>query len=128
AGRSVTLTWSAATLADGQSVDGYLVTRYEADPPYAPQLTGAGCSGVITSLTCTEYAVPFGSWQYTITPVKGVNWRGLESTKSGAVTIGAASLTLDQSTLNLADFGGGLSAATLTGSLTGFASNEGISF
>jgi Bacterial Ig-like domain/Bacterial Ig domain len=128
AGRSVTLTWSAATLAGGQPVDGYLVTRYEADPPYAPQLTEAGCGGTIPGLTCTEYAVPFGSWQYTITPVKGANWRGLESPKSGAVTVGAASLTLDQSTLDLADFGGGLSDAALTGSLAGFASDEGITF
>ena len=47
---------------------------------------------------------------------------------SGSVTIGAASMTLDQSTLGLADFNGGLDPATLTGSLTGFASNEGITF
>ena len=56
------------------------------------------------------------------------SWRGLESTKSGAVTIGAATLTLDQSTMNLADFNGGLDDATLTGSLSGFASGEGIAF
>src|SRR5581483_5785230 len=128
AGRSVTLTWSASTLANGEPVDGYVVTRYEADPPYAPQLTQAGCSGTITALTCTEVGVPFGSWQYTVTPIKGDNWRGLESLKSGAVTIGAATLTLDQSILGLADFGGGLGEATLTGSLTGFASNEAIAY
>jgi hypothetical protein len=128
AGRSVALTWPAATLATGQPVDGYIITRYEADPPYAPQLTQAGCSGTITALTCTEYAVPFGSWKYTVTPVKGDNWRGLESLQSGAVTIGAASLTLDQNTLGLADFNGGVDDAALTGSLTGFAANEGITF
>jgi len=128
AGRSVTLTWPAVTLANGQPVGGYLVTRYEADSPYAPQLIQTGCSGTITALTCTEYAVPFGSWQYTVTPVIGDNWRGLESLKTGAVTIGAAALTLDRTVLNLADFGGGFSNATLTGSLTGFASNEGIGF
>jgi hypothetical protein len=128
AGRAVTLTWPAVTLANGQPVDGYLVTRYEADPPYAPQFIQAGCSGTITALTCTEYAVPFGSWQYTVTPIIGANWRGLESLKTGAVTIGAAAMTLDQTMLNLADFAGGFSDATLTGSLTGFASNEGITF
>ena len=126
AGRSVTLTWSASTLANGEPVDGYVVTRYEADPPYAPQLTQAGCNGTITALTCTEVGVPFGTWQYTVTPINGANWRGLESLKSGAVTIGAATLTLDQSILGLADFDGGLDEATLTGSLTGFASNEAI--
>ena len=128
AGRSVTLTWPAATLVTGQPVDGYIVTRYEGDAPFAPQLIQAGCSGTITALTCTESAVPFGNWKYTVTPVKGDNWRGLESLKSGSVTIGAASMTLDQSTLGLADFNGGLDPAALTGSLTGFASNEGITF
>jgi hypothetical protein len=128
-GRSVTLTWSAVTLGNGQPVDGYLVTRYEADPPNLPQLTTlADCSGTIAGLTCTEYGVPLGSWQYTITPVVGDHWRGPESPKSGVITIGAASLALDQTTLGLAAFGGGFDDASVTGSLSGFASNEGIGF
>ncbi len=128
-GRSVTLTWSAVTLANGQPVDGYLVTRWEAAPPYAPALTTAGgCSGTVAALTCTEYGVPFGSWRYTITPVIGANWHGPASPDSGTVIIGAASLSLAPATLGLADFGGGSSPATLTGALTGFASNEGITF
>ena len=127
-GRSVTLNWASATLANGHAVDGYVITRYDANAPYAPQLTLPGCTGAIAALTCTEGGVPFGSWQYTVTPVIGANWRGLESTKSGTVTIGAASLTLDRSTLGLTAFGGGSNAATLTGALSGFASNEGITF
>ena len=127
-GRAVTLSWEATALANGQPVDGYLVTRYDANPPYAPQITLAGCGGVVTALSCTETAVPFGSWQYTITPVIGANWRGTESTKSGTVTIGAGSLTLAQSTLGLAAFSGGSSPATLSGSLSGFASHEGITY
>jgi hypothetical protein len=127
-GRAVTISWEATTLANGQPVDGYLITRYDANPPYAPQITLAGCGGIVTALSCTETAVPFGSWQYTITPVIGANWRGLESTKSGTVTIGAASLTLGQSTLGLAAFSGGSSPATLTGSLSGFASHEGVTY
>ena len=127
-GRAVTLSWEATALANGQPVDGYLVTRYDANPPYAPQITLAGCGGVVTALSCTETAVPFGSWQYTITPVIGANWRGTESTKSGTVTIGAGSLTLAQSTLGLAAFSGGSSPATLSGSLSGFASHEGVTY
>ena len=127
-GRAVTISWEATALANGHPVDGYVVTRYDADPPYAPQITLAGCGGVVTALSCTETAAPFGSWQYTITPVIGANWRGAESTKSGTVTIGAGSLTLTQSTLGLAAFSGGSSPAALSGSLTGFASNEGITF
>jgi hypothetical protein len=127
-GRSVTITWPATTLADGHPVDGYLVTRYEAGPPFAPQTALAGCSGVLTALSCTELGVPFGSWQYTITPVIGTNWRGLESTKSGAVTIGAASLVLDQTTLGSADFAGVSGSTHLTGALSGFASNEGVDY
>ena len=127
-GRAVTISWEATALANGQPVDGYLVTRYDANPPYAPQITLAGCGGVVTALSCTETAVPFGSWQYTITPVIGANWRGTESTKSGTVTIGAGSLTLAQSTLGLAAFSGGSSPATLSGSLSGFASHEGVTY
>jgi len=127
-GRAVTISWTATALANGHPVDGYLVTRYDASPPYAPQITLAGCGGVVAALSCTETGVPFGSWQYTITPVIGANWRGTESTKSGTVTIGAGSLTLAQTTLGLAAFGSGSSPATLTGSLSGFASNEGIAY
>ena len=112
-GRAVTISWEATALANGLPVDGYLVTRYDANPPYAPQITLAGCGGIVTALSCTETAVPFGSWQYAITPVIGANWRGTESTKSGTVTIGAASLTLAQTTLGLAAFSGGSSPATL---------------
>jgi hypothetical protein len=127
-GRAVTISWAATALANGHPVDGYLVTRYDANPPYAPQITLVGCGGVVSALSCTESGVPFGSWQYTITPVIGANWRGTESTKSGTVTIGAGSLTLAQTTLGLAAFGSGSSPATLIGSLSGFASNEGITY
>ena len=128
-GRSVTLTWSAATLANGQPVDGYLVTRYEADPPYR----AAAHPGRLQWDDHRAHAAPStpsrsGAGSTRSRPLKGDNWRGLESPKSGTVTIGAASLTLDQSALGLADFDGGFSHATLTGSLTGFASNEGITF
>ena len=50
------------------------------------QAIGAACSGTINALTCTESGVPFGSWQYTITPAAS-NWRGPESAKSPAAVI-----------------------------------------
>jgi hypothetical protein len=124
---SITVSWSATTLANGDPVDGYLVTRYDATSPFAAQTTLADCNGVVDALTCTETAVPPGSWQYTITAVKGDNWMGPESEKSGIVT-SAAVLTLDQTIYGLSDFGGGASDATVTGSLTGFEANEGISY
>jgi hypothetical protein len=127
ADHSVTLTWSATTLANGEPVDGYVVTRYEATSPFAAQTIQPGCDGVVYALTCTETAVAPGSWQYTITPVKGTHWTGPESVKSGVVTL-AAILTLDKTIYGLSDFGGGVSDATVTGSLTGFVAHEGITY
>jgi hypothetical protein len=122
---AVTVSWGATTLASGDPVDGYLVTRYDAESPFAAQTTGTGCDGIIHALTCTESDVAPGSWQYTITPVVGANWTGAESDKSGIVT-SAAVLTLDNTVFGLADFAGG--AATVTGSLTGFRHGEGIAY
>jgi hypothetical protein len=91
AGSSVTVSWTQSTLATGTAVAGYVVQRYDASTN-ALQTIGAGCSGTVSALTCTETSVPTGSWKYTVTP-KQNSWTGAESAKSGTVTIGAASLS-----------------------------------
>jgi hypothetical protein len=122
-GREVVVGWGASTLANGVAVDGYLVWRYPAAgglPEILP-----GCGGTIAALTCTESAVPPGSWRYTVTPVKGANWRGAESASSGTVTVGAATLSLGDTLLGLARF---VPDAVTTGAVSGFAANEGVTY
>ena len=80
---NVTVTWTASSFAEGGSVPGYVVRRYNASTG-ALQAVGANCSGVIAALSCTESNVAAGSWQYTITPAAG-SWRGSESAKSATV-------------------------------------------
>lgn len=83
-GNSVTVSWSAATFASGTPVAGYVVKRYSTMGVL--QTTGSGCSGVIASVSCTELAVPSGTWIYTTTPVQS-NWTGTASAPSNAVPV-----------------------------------------
>jgi uncharacterized repeat protein (TIGR01451 family) len=82
---TVQVDWSASTMSDGDPVDGYLVTRYDAGTG-AAQTILANCTGTITATSCTETRVPVGSWKYAVTPVVGSNWRGAESAKSASIT------------------------------------------
>jgi hypothetical protein len=88
--------WTTSTFADGASVDGYLVARYDARTN-APASIGADCSGTITALTCTENAVDPGPWYYTITP-KHLAWLGGESPASATITVASPSLTFSSAT------------------------------
>ena len=82
---NVLVSWTAATMGNGAAVSGYIVKRYNA--VNGTQATvGAGCAGVITATSCTEQAVPSGSWVYTETPVQ-MNWTGAASAASGTVSI-----------------------------------------
>jgi len=83
-GNVVNVSWSAATFANGAPVAGYVVNRYSAGGVL--QTIGAGCSGVVTTLTCTETAVPNGTWTYTDTPVQS-NWTGTASAQSSSVQV-----------------------------------------
>lgn len=77
-GHSVALTWPATTLSgDGPAVTGYRVKRY--DNGGTAQTVAAGCSGTVTSASCTENGVPDGSWRYSVTPIQGTSWTGPES-------------------------------------------------
>ena len=82
-GSSVSLRWAAASFPNGTPVQGYIVNRYDANG--SPQTVGAGCSGTVTTTTCTETNVPAGQWTYTDTPVQ-LTWTGQESPPSNAVT------------------------------------------
>jgi len=85
-GTSVTLAWSASTLSTGTAVNGYTVNRYDS-ATLTLQSTLAGCSGLVTALTCTETSVPAGAWRYSITPRFATNWTGAESAKTTPVTL-----------------------------------------
>ncbi len=80
--RTVTVSWAAPS--GGAPPSGYIVKRY--DTSNNLQTIGSACSGTIAGLTCTENAVPNGSWRYTVTPAQG-NWRGAESAQSATATV-----------------------------------------
>jgi hypothetical protein len=118
AGHSVTVSWSSETLM-GQSVTGYIVKRYNAGG--AAQTVGAGCSGTITALSCTESAVPAGTWTYTVTP-QLYTWTGTASAASAAVTIQAPALSITSATTVTS------LPATVTASLSGYAAGQTVTF
>jgi hypothetical protein len=84
-GTSVTLSWPTADLSSGAPVAGYVISRYNAANG-SPTTVGASCSGIIATTSCTEQAVPTGSWVYTVTPVQG-NWSGAASAPSAPLSV-----------------------------------------
>jgi len=120
AGRNVTVSWAASQFADGTNVNGYLVGRYDA-VTNAAATVGASCSGTINVLTCTEAAVPSGSWYYRITP-KHLNWLGTAGPASATVIVAAPSLTFASATTITA-----LPAAK-TGTIDSFVTGETVTW
>ena len=104
-GRNVSVSWAAATFPDSTPVNAYLVERYAGA---VAQGVGASCDGSVAALSCTEAAVPPGTWTYAVTP-KHHAWMGSEGPQSATITVAAPSLTLTPPT----------TLATLPGSLTG---------
>ena len=84
-GNAVTVSWAASTLTNGQPVDGYRIKRYS-EATHTSQTILSACTGTLTATTCVESNVPSGSWVYTVTPVFGANWVGVESQDSNPVT------------------------------------------
>jgi hypothetical protein len=117
-GRNVTVMWTASTIG-GAPVNGYNITRYNNGG--ALQTIGAGCTGTISALTCTENAVPAGTWKYAVTPLQS-SWIGTTGVKSVAVVVAAASLTLT-SAITVSSL-----PATLTGTLAAYVTGETVSF
>ena len=106
--RNVTVRWTAPT--SGAPASGYLVRRY--DSSGNAQTTGAGCSGTIATTSCTETAVPPGTWRYRVTTVNA-KWRGAESAASAPVPI-LVSQTLTTSAWDLGDASAGGSAVNVS--------------
>jgi hypothetical protein len=115
---SVTVTWPATTIG-GQNVSGYTVKRYNAGG--TSQTVGAGCSGTISGLTCTEASVPSGSWRYTVTPIQGA-WTGAESPQSASATVQSPGLSFSSSTTVTS------LPATLSASLTSLMPGQAVTF
>ena len=83
--QAVTVSWPTADLSSGAAVAGYTIQRFNALNGQAATV-GPGCSGVISTNSCTESSVPAGSWTYTDTPVQQ-SWTGDQSPPSSAVTV-----------------------------------------
>jgi hypothetical protein len=115
---SFTVTWPATTIG-GQNISGYTVKRYNAGG--TAQTVGAGCSGTISGLTCTEASVPSGSWRYTVTPIQGA-WTGTESPQSSSATIQSPGLSFSSSTTVTT------LPATLSASLTSLVPGQAVTF
>ena len=114
--RSVTVNWSAP--ASGAPPTGYLVKRYDSSDTL--QAIGAACSGTIATTSCTEAAVPAGTWRYRVTPANA-NWRGAESTASAAVTVSAPALSLSPASVTALP-------AALSGQITNFITGQTVTF
>ena len=81
---TVSVAWSATSVGDG-AVAGYVVKRYDAVSG-AASAVGGTCTGVVPASTCTDAAVPIGTWRYTVTPVH-YGWTGTEGARSITVAV-----------------------------------------
>ncbi|GAC1326844.1 MAG: hypothetical protein NVSMB13_12580 [Mycobacteriales bacterium] len=117
-GRNADLSWSAATYSTGAAVSSYLITRYDSSGVSAQTMTAGSCLGTVTATSCTETAVPSGTWRYTVTPTNG-NWRGAESAQVSAV-VGLPTLTLTPTYTT--------TPVTLTGSVANFVVGQTLQF
>ena len=114
-GRSVSVSWSAPS--DGAPPTGYIVKRY--DGSNQSQTVGSACAGTVNGTSCTESAVPAGTWTYKVTPARA-NWRGAESPGS-SVTVAPPSLTLTPATVTSFP-------SALSGQLDGFVPGQTIAY
>ena len=74
-GRTVSLTWPAATLDSGAPVGGYVVRRYDLGTSTELPIATGTCASLVATTSSTHSAAPPGSWRYTITGAQGA-WRG----------------------------------------------------
>lgn len=88
AGADVTVSWAPSSLASGEAVTGYLVQRYD-EGTVSSQVLLTACTGRQTGTSCTEQGVPPGRWHYSVTPLIGTSWAGLESPLSAVIGVDA---------------------------------------
>ncbi len=79
-GANIAVSWNAATLSSGSPVQGYRVSRSDG-------ASVCGSPALVTSLSCSDPAVPSGTYTYTVAAVYHT-WDS--STTSAAVTVLAA--------------------------------------
>jgi hypothetical protein len=92
-GQSVTVGWSQSSFQGSPlgsyAGGGYTLTRY-ADGGGSGATPNATCatpiSGATATLQCVEADVPYGNWQYTLTPVLGT-FTGAEGPRSATVSV-----------------------------------------
>jgi hypothetical protein len=93
-GQSVTVSWTQSNLLGSllgtyAAGGGYTLKRY-ASGGTTPITPNANCattiSGAGATVQCVEASVPYGAWQYSVTPVLD-SFVGTESTKSTAVEV-----------------------------------------
>ena len=84
---TVQVTFSQVSTTTGNvALTSYTLRRYPTAGGSAVTVS-ASCSISSDTVTCNESLVPDGNWQYTDTPTYSTNWVGIESSKSGTVTV-----------------------------------------
>jgi hypothetical protein len=96
---TVAVSWPASS--GGAPVTGYEVRAYDASSG-TPRVVGASCSGVVAGTSCTESAVPDGSWRYAVVP-RSLAWVGAESPLSDPVVVDSTAPTVTSVSLTNAN-------------------------
>ena len=93
-GDTVAVSWEAATLGNGQPVDGYYVTRVKDSDGTSSAACGTSDSSPTTSLSCDDLAVADGNYHYTVTAQHG-SWTATSAASvSVNVTAGRPTVTV----------------------------------
>jgi hypothetical protein len=102
-GANITVSWNAATLSSGPPVQGYRVSRSDG-------ASICGSPALVTSLSCSDTAVPMGTYTYTVTAVYHT-WDATSSSAAftvlAAPTISSAPPNTSASTSASFSFNGG---------------------
>jgi hypothetical protein len=89
AGANVTVSWNAATLSSGLPVQGYRVSRSDG-------ASVCGSPALVTSLSCSDTAVPVGTYTYTVASV----YHSWDATSTSAAVAVLAAPTLSSTPPN----------------------------